>query len=236
VLNSLHLEPLSVALQTQDMVHNGPWKQIRRQLIPAHPAVQIPALESVGEQQTFQVVRDDFAGAKFLQEWNPVDPHASGVVSLRRLEGEDHTGDRYDRQYLVGRVGPYPVACARLVRDRLDRRVRILAFQTLFQGLQGIMFRRILEELERESAGNPLTVVVDARADIPELLATLEKLGFFPTAYYPSLIMTKSGRVDAVQYTRLYYLRFEDSLKLVSDLDWSSAKEVISRVARSAGN
>ncbi|MFQ5991669.1 MAG: GNAT family N-acetyltransferase [Nitrospiraceae bacterium] len=230
VLNPLQLEALSVPAKINNLDHQAPWELLRHHLIPAHPAVDVSAFEAAAKEHTLELVRDGMAGARLLAEWGAVDPHGSGVVGLRRLEGEDNEGDRYDGQYLVGRLGRYPVACARLVWDRLDSRVRVLALQTLFHGLQGLMLARILEGVERESAYNPLTVIVDVRADSPELQATIERLGFFPTAYYPSLIATRSGRIDAVQYTRLYHLHFEDSLRVMSDLDWSSARQIISEV------
>ncbi len=92
--------------------------------------------------------------------------------------------------------------------------------QILFHGIQGLMFAHVLQALHQEVKDKPLTVVVDVRSDNKKLQLTLEKLGFFPTAYYPSLISYGLRRVDAVQYTRLFNLCFEENLKCTNNLNW----------------
>jgi hypothetical protein len=137
--------------------------------------------------------------------------HKAGIISLKRLEGEDSMGVRYERRYFQAYLNNYPIAYALAVLDHLDHRLRILDLRALFDGVQGVMIQQILQKTIHGTKGNPLTVVVDVRADNAKLHVTLEKLGFFPTIYYPALIADAACRIDAVQFTFLSNLDFEES-------------------------
>jgi len=165
-----------------------------------------------------------------LQRWSNRPLHGSGVIGLRRLEGDDLHGERYQRQYYIGRLGGHDLALARVVWDRVDRRARILEMHTLVQGLQGILLTLIVFELQRQSAGEQLTLVIDVLAHATNLHATLEELGFRPTVYYPGLVATEQERSDAVQYTRLLNCKFEDSLRCLPKIDWQQAREIVGQV------
>lgn len=159
-------------------------------------------------------------------------PHKSGIISLCRLEGKDAIGNRYRRKYFLARLNNYLVAYALAVLDIRDQRLRILDLRTVFDGIQGLLIQNILKEVGREIMGSPLTVVVDVRADNVRLHATLEKLGFFPTVFYPALIAEGEYRIDAVQFTRLYNLDFEIAKSVADFRGWRNAIEVVSSISR----
>ena len=117
------------------------------------------------------------------------------------------------------------------VWDLLDHRLRILDLRSYFDGIQGLLIHHALKIVVAEIADNPLTVVVDIRADNIRLIATLEKLGFFPTVYYPALIAEGEYRVDAVQFTRLYNLKYDECHSLADFNEWALAFAVVSQIA-----
>lgn len=182
----------------------------------------------------FRVVNDNVVGRELRQAWDDLDLHGSGVVSLRRLEGEDLNQNRYEKKYFVGYAGESPICCARVVCDNQDRRVRVLFMQTLVLGTQGLLLAEILRVFETQFGSTPYTVAIDVCADLPPLHATLENLGFFPTVYYPRLLASGSGRVDAVQFTRLYNCGFETNLKWAEKISWVGAANVIEVVTKLA--
>lgn len=159
-------------------------------------------------------------------------PHKAGIISLRRLEGTDSRGTRYSRSHFLACLDNYPIAYALTVWDHLDCRLRILDLRTLFDGIQGLMIQHILQKILHKVAASPLTVVVDVRADNVNLHATLEKLGFFPTVYYPALIAEGECRVDAVQFSRLYNLDFKASRNSADFKEWPLATNVVSSLSR----
>jgi hypothetical protein len=158
-------------------------------------------------------------------------PHKAGIISLCRLEGQDNGGIRYRRKYFLARFDNDLVAYALAVCDVQDRRVRILDLRTTWNGIQGLLIQHILRQGVREIMGGGLAVVVDVRADNVRLHATLKKLGFFPTVYYPSLIAEGEYRIDAVQFTRLYDLDFELTKSSADFKEWPAARDVVSSIS-----
>ncbi len=178
------------------------------------------------------VIRDDGVGPQIAADLARDGLHHSGIVGLRRLEGEDIDGRRYERQYYVARVGSKPVATLLVVLDRIDRRARILEMQTSEGGDPDVILTFVLDALETNSRDMRLSVVVDVCADAADLQRTLERLGYLPTVYYPSLVAKGDARVDAVQYTRLINGEFEESLSYATELYWPGAQQVVRRVHR----
>jgi hypothetical protein len=160
-----------------------------------------------------------------------LDPHKASIISLQRLEGEDFRGIRYEHLYFQAYVNNHPIAYAVALWDHVDCRLRILSLRAIFDGLQGLMIQQILQKVVHQIEGNPLIVVVDVRADNVKLHSTLEKLGFFPTIYYPALIAEGECRVDGVQFTRLYNLDFEKSWSPADFREWPVAASVASQVS-----
>jgi RimJ/RimL family protein N-acetyltransferase len=162
---------------------------------------------------------------------NILERHKAGIISLQRLEGKDTQDIRYRRRYFVAYLNKQPIAYVLAVWDLLDHRLRILDLRSYFDGIQGLLIHYALKIVVAEIADNPLTVVVDIRADNVRLIATLEKLGFFPTVYYPALIAEGEYRVDAVQFTRLYNLKYDECHSLADFNEWALAFAVVSQIA-----
>ncbi|WP_198159277.1 GNAT family N-acetyltransferase [Methylomonas lenta] len=156
--------------------------------------------------------------------------HKAGIVSLQRLEGKDTQGIRYQRKYFVAYLNKQPIAYVFVVWDLLDHRMRILDLRSHIDGIQGILIQHALEIVVAKIADTPLTVVVDIRADNVRLIATLETLGFSPTVYYPALIAEGAYRVDAVQFTRLYNLKYDECQGLVDLKEWALAFTLASKI------
>jgi RimJ/RimL family protein N-acetyltransferase len=198
------------------------------------PAVAPPhygySVEAAPDDRAVEVVRDDQAGRALLDSWPEGDCHASGVVCLRRLVGEDVTGRRYDRRYFVARPGGAEVGAVRVVWDRLDGRVRVLELRSRVDGLQGPLLAAVLRDVRSEAGPTGLVVVVDVLADHLPLQATLECLGFVPTVYYAGLVGGREGRADAVQYTLFLGRRLETSARNVTAMSWPEAGRVIEEV------
>jgi len=178
-----------------------------------------------------EIVRDDERGRVLLEALRTSAPHLSGVVDLDRLQGEDPTGRRYLDAHFLGLLDGNSVCCLRASWDRCDQRTRILSLRTSARGVQPELLTHANRWLEQESGGGPLSIVVDVRADQPALLALLEDLGFFPTLYYPGLVIAEEGRTDVLQYTRLLRQPFDEALAYVGNLGWPEAQRAVDTVA-----
>jgi GNAT superfamily N-acetyltransferase len=211
-------------------VEVAPWGQLRRQAAPD----VLREFASVPDDQVVDVVRDDRTGRALLGAWPEGDRHASGVVGLRRLVGEDATGRRYDQRCFVARLGAVPVGAVRAVWDRLDRRVRVLELRSRLDGLQGLLMAAVLRDVRGDGDPAGLVIVLDVLADHLPLQSTLEGLGMVPTVYYSCLVGGGAGRADAVQYTWLPGQRLKVSACDVSALTWPEAARVIDEVVAMA--
>jgi GNAT superfamily N-acetyltransferase len=182
-----------------------------------------------------QLVRDDELGAQILSRWRDRLRHRSGVVDLLRIEGVDSSSrPRYDCRHYLLRQGDKVLACARVVWDRTDCRARILSLQSEFEGARDPLLDGLINSLALEAGQGPFVIVIDIRADTPELQGRLEARGFIPTACYPGLIKIGQARIDAFQYTLLDSRPIAESLRCVDRLDWRAARDVVARVVRLA--
>jgi GNAT superfamily N-acetyltransferase len=176
--------------------------------------------------QIFRVFTiDQETYTNLLKEWGTTDNHGSGVVGLNRIKGVDPVGVRFVDFYFSATSGARQLGIACASVDLEDSRARILGLQTAFEGLQGPFLSRILELLLTSSACLKLdTIVVDMRADFEALHCRLQSLGFYPTVYYPALIETVRGRVDAVQFTRQLQKHAEMDSQVISRVDPSTSE------------
>jgi hypothetical protein len=181
--------------------------------------------------QAVSVARDDAAGKRFLETWPESEIHASGVVGLHRLEGDDRGGRRYAHQFFVGRAAGSEACAAKVFCDWIDRRARILSLQSQLARLHAAMLKEITEDLRRQARGRRFVIVVDVQIGAISLQTTLEALGFVPTVYYPGLLGKGSLRYDAVQYTLVLNGDFDESVPCAGAIDWKSARVVIDKVA-----
>lgn len=182
--------------------------------------------------QRINIRRDDVSGPTMLRQWETKERrHGSGVISLSRLEGEDKDRERYDCQYFVAEVDGAPVACARFVLDKIDKRSRLLQFHTACDGFEDLIISHVLEEMERKVIQNLQQVVIDIRADRYPMQKALEALDFFPTAYYPALIEEDNQRIDAIQYTRIMMNKQKGRFDCFQKLEWPLAQSITQKVS-----
>ena len=128
----------------------------------------------------------------------------SGIVGLRRIRGVNQGELRFLDRYYTIRLRKKVSGFAHVTADLQDRRARILRLEVEFDGLQAFFLQSILDHLRNDEFPQPLAcAVVDVRADFASLHASLMAMGFFPSVYYPAFLNSESGRVDAVQFTRL---------------------------------
>lgn len=212
------------------------WARLKERIAVPESDTQRALYHTLIDDERFRLRISNHPESGYGPESDGTVSPASGIIELDHMRAEDPAGERVIEMHLTGWVGETPVASANLVWDLLDRRVRINGLSTGIEGLQGIMLSHVLSWLdkERRARKTPLCVVVDVRADRPSLQATLERLGCIPTAYYPSLIAGDSARHDAVQYTKLYDLKFADCLEWIRDLDLSEGARVVEAITRGA--
>ena len=128
----------------------------------------------------------------------------SGVVGLRRIRGLNQGELRFLDRYYTIRLQQHILGFAHVTVDLQDRRARVLRLEVEFDGLQAVFLQGILSHLRNDEFPRRLAcAVVDVRADFAPLHASLLAMGFFPSVYYPAFLTSESGRVDAVQFTRL---------------------------------
>jgi GNAT superfamily N-acetyltransferase len=235
VLGARHLEALPTVKEHSYKLDIEPWARLRRHLTPIFSSPASLEISEPDPNSRFSIEVNPGEAQRPQDEWQLDNPHASGIVSLNRLVGVDPQGKRYSEECFNANAGSQIVARSRVASDHVDRRARILYLHTLFHGLQGLLLKTIVERLQSGSAGAARTLVVDVRADHPAVHRTLEKLGFFPTIYYPALIAGANGRIDVVQYTRLAGHDIAESLQWMDRVDWPEARgvaEVVTRPAR----
>jgi hypothetical protein len=128
----------------------------------------------------------------------------SGIVGLRRIRGLNQGELRFVDRYYAIRQRNMILGAAHVTVDLQDRRARLLRLEVEVEGLQAFFLEGILGHLQNDKFTQRLAcAVVDVRADIVPLHASLLAMGFFPSVYYPAFLTGESGRVDAVQFTRL---------------------------------
>ncbi len=202
--------------------------RLLRQSVPpsqSAPAYPLEFADQPSDHLVFTRLTTDFGGPGSLDScrgplivegvtWNSYQPydgvspgrrgHTSGIVGLRRIRGLNLWGQRFLDRYYVMRQRDDLLGIAQVSVDLEDSRVRVLRLEVQFDGLQAFFLRRVLEHLQSEEPLQQLAcTVVDVRADFPRLHASLQAMGFSPTVYYPAFVATESGRVDAVQFTRI---------------------------------
>ena len=213
------------------------WAELKEHIAVPQTDTQRALCQTLTDDESFGLRIGNELEFGFGPESDETVSHASGIVELDHMRAEDPTGARVIEMHLTGCVGETPVVSAYLVWDLLDGRVRINGLKTGIEGLQGMMLSQVLSWLDKERRvrNYPLfCVVVDVLADHLNLQGTLERLGCFPTAYYPSLVAGDLGRHDAVQYTKLYDQRFADSLEWIRKLDLAEGTPVVEAITHGA--
>jgi hypothetical protein len=192
----------------------------------SHP--ELAAVPQIHRREAI-VSRDDREGAQTLQQWPAVAGYPGGVIGLNRLEGEDPR--RYEHRFYVCRFRASIIAAARVSWDHVDQRARILDLKTAYEGLQEVLVPALVAELIKAAGNDPLSVVVDVRADAIKLQNTLGQLQFHPSVYYPAFVGDADDRHDVVQFVRLHQHSSVDSLRGLECLstwnnDWPLARRL----------
>ena len=146
-------------------------------------------------------------------------PGRSGIVGLRRIRGVNQGELRFLDRYYTIRLRNRISGFAHVTVDLQDRRARIMRLDVEFDGLQAFFLQNILHHLRNDEFPQRLAcAVVDVRADFAPLHASLLDMGFFPSVYYPAFLTSESGRVDAVQFTRLLCDDLDDLREPLAEL------------------
>ena len=159
--------------------------------------------------------------------------HSAGVVEFDRLEGEDPAAKRFARMCCLHSEDGRMRASVTGIFDRSDRRLRIARMQCEPEIERDVVLATAIERFERMLCAERMTLTVDVRTDAAQLLATLEGLGFFATAYFPEMIVANGLGIDVVQFTKVNGLPVQRSLRDVRQLDWKRAQTVCSTVCGS---
>ena len=164
-------------------------------------------------------VESSFHDADWIDRNGPMD-HSSGILGLHRIIGSNLGEIRFLEKCFVARIRDRVLGIAYVSVDLLDHRARVVGLHVRPKGLQSPFLNEIIDQLNAELTRHGLVVIViDVRADFPDLHVSLETLGFFPTVYYPALIAGKRGRVDAVQFTRICGEDVGDVAAIPQELD-----------------
>lgn len=178
-----------------------------------------------------QIARNDLSGPNLLKNMGlKKRKHRSGIINLSRMEGIDKEGIRYDCQYFVAEVNRVPVACARFVLDKIDKRCRLLQYQSNIDQYQENIIRDLILKMENCAQQELLQVVVDVQADQYWLHQLLEGLWFIPTAFYPGFVSGENHRIDAIQYTHFLKKNQVTGYKNLPLLKWSTAQSVANKI------
>lgn len=178
------------------------------------------------------ITRDDVSGPKMLSKLLAGERCCrSGVISLSRLEGQDKDRERFDCQHFIVDIDRSPVACARFVIDKIDKRSRLINFQTAYHSLENWIIGYVLKHIQRRVKIGLHQVVVDIKADKYKLQQTLEALHFMPTAYYPAFIEERNQRIDAIQYTHFMLQEHEKGFDRLQKLEWPLAQGIARTVS-----
>lgn len=103
--------------------------------------------------------------------------------------------------YLVAKQGNATLGAIGYVRDPIDRRVRIIELIEFDDAVKGFLLAS-LDRLACEELGAAY-IEVDVSAYSPPIQRTLERLGFVPVAYCPSMAFDQVERVDILRMAKL---------------------------------
>ena len=181
----------------------------------------------------FRVRRDDKVGQKWFTTPEQIFDRDLGFIGLSPFQGVEQDTGRFDQSYYILSSAKGDIGAARVVYDRIDARARVLGLRSPDHSLGTILLNGLVQHLEKAVKNAPLTTLVCIRADVPDIHAKIEASGFFPTAYFPGMILVMDERRDVIQYTRLTGRSLSESTRMVTALEWPQARTVIEEVVRS---
>ena len=229
-------EPLKYRLLARESMmiyaHAAPMaRELRRNNPRVIPEVALLAQTALGSMgfPVDAIVEDETdgypTGASFVIE----SLEDSGVTPLLRIErgrvrnrevfgnftlahGFFQIADR-STHYLVARDGAAVVGALGYSWDHIDRKIRIFEMIEFSDEAKGFLLRevnRVAGELGAEYQE------VDISAHSPRMQRTLERLGYVPVAYLPSMVFEQVERLDIVRMARLNVPYDPENMRLSS--------------------
>ena len=125
-------------------------------------------------------------------------------------------------EYLVARERGAVVGAVGFVNDPIDSKVRVFELVEFDDAVKGFLLAAV-DRLAREEFGAAY-VEVDVSAFSPRIQRTLQRLGFVPVAYCPSMAFDNVERIDLVRMAKLACpydptgMRLTDSCQAVREI------------------
>ncbi|ARN80027.1 hypothetical protein B1812_01840 [Methylocystis bryophila] len=200
---------------------------VLEQIQGARPLVQnkeTPALEAgfCDESHAVHVAEATYDESKIVDVLQRLGLQRTGFIVLNRMRGILARSCRFERKFLVASRGEQAVGYAILDQDARDRRVKIADLRGCDGQVLETLLRHVIE-IAKAGIGAVFSLVVDVRSGEADLHRLLEEIGFFPTAYYPALILEGGNRIDSVQFTYLEKVDLTEACRGAAVAEWPSA-------------
>lgn len=190
-------------------------------LIPEAAALAAAAMEGLGlapdaiiadEAEGYPTPAPDVCGNCRVEElaeqgWSPLLRVERGRVRGREVFGNLSLSHGFFKirndttRYLVARDGGAILGGIGLSHDPIDRKVRVFELIGSTDPVKGLLLAATVQ-LARERLG-AVYLEIDVSADAPALQRTLERLGFIPVAYCPSMVFEGVERLDVLRMVKL---------------------------------
>ncbi len=117
--------------------------------------------------------------------------------------------------YLVAREGDAVLGAIGFTHDPIDRKVRVLELIEFDDAVKGYLLAEV-DRLAREEFGAAYQEV-DVSAYSPKIQRALERLGFVPVAYCPSMVFQNVERLDVLRMAKLSLPYDPGRMRLLDD-------------------
>lgn len=128
-------------------------------------------------------------------------------------------------EYLVAKKGGATLGAIGYVYDPIDLKVRIIELIEFDDAVKGFLLASV-DRIAREKYGAAY-IEVDVSAYSPAIQRTLERLGFVPVAYCPSMAFDNVERVDILRMAKLCLPYAPGEMRLLPPC--AAVKEVVER-------
>lgn len=174
------------------------------------------------ERHAVHVVEAAYDDSKIADVHRRLGSQRTGLFGLNRMRGSLARSCRFDRKFLLASRGEQAVGYAILDQDARDRRVKIADLRGCDGQVQETLLRHVIG-ITKAAIGAVFSLVVEVRSGEADLHRLLEEIGFFPTAYYPALILEGGDRIDLVQFTYLENVDLTEACRDAAVAEWPAA-------------